>query len=331
VRFVDAGPGHKMLEVKHLKQPVLVRVPCPICGDSGAAYERTVRGFDLERCRKCGMVFANPQYSEEGLLDLYQSRKLSDDGLIELYAQLTTSTVLADIDRVLGELEATLPGRGRILDFGCGAGYFLERALKRGWDAYGVDFGSWIYKAAAARSVANVYVGPLQDHKFPDGFFDVICANQVLEHLSSPKADLGEIRRTIRSGGLFYCNVPNYHCLSILLGRDDFELNEPPQHVNYFTPKSLRTLLETCRFKVLRTSTYGGLKWENLIGRPITSDIANAYRCEAPAALSSAVDWKPNGSAQNPLIKRLLFPAVKFLLYRLAQVGMCVEVFARPQ
>jgi SAM-dependent methyltransferase len=305
----------------------LIRIPCPLCGGSSTRYERTVRGFALERCRHCGMVFANPQYTQERMQHLYHDR--DTDKLIQLYAQAATTAVLADIDRLLDEVEGILPGRGRILDFGCGPGYFFERAGQRGWDAHGIDYGSWVEKAAASRGLRNVHVGPLRDQGFSDGFFDVVCANQVLEHLAVPKDDLREIRRTIRPGGLFYASVPNYHCLSILLGRDDFELNEPPQHVNYFTPKSLCSLLNACDFEVLRVSTYGGLKWENLLGRPIESDIAAAYRNVESAPDGPPGNGKRNGSAETPFMKRMMRPLVKTLLYRMAKVGMCLEVFAR--
>jgi SAM-dependent methyltransferase len=273
------------------------------------------------------MVFANPQYTQEKMRHLYHDR--DTDHLIKLYAQSATSAVLADIDRLLDDVEAALPGRGRILDFGCGPGYFFERAGQRGWDAHGIDFGSWVEKASLARGLRNIHVGALSDQGFADGFFDTVCANQVLEHMAAPKDDLKEIRRTIRHGGLFYASVPNYRCLSILFGRDDFELNEPPQHVNYFTPKSLCRLLEDCGFEILRTSTYGGLKWENLLGRRISSDIAEAYRGGASGPDAVSGNGAIIGPARTPLIKRMLHPAVKTFFYRLAKVGMCLEVFAR--
>ena len=308
-------------------QAQLVRVECPLCHSARGAYERTVRGFALEKCLDCGMVFVNPQYRREELERLYQYEEDADK-LIDLYARSITPTVVKDLDWLLDKIEKCLPGKGRLLDVGCGPGYFVERAAQRGWDAYGVDFGSWVKKAAAARSVANIFIGSVKEQNFPDGFFDVVSASQVFEHLPAPTKDLEGIRQIIRSGGIFYANVPNYRCLSILLGRDDFELNDPPQHINYFTPASLRTLVERTGFQVLQTSTYGGVKWENLIGRPIRSEIADAYRAGGPEAAG-----RKKSSYSVPVqvsdVKRLVFPAVKTVLYEWAKVGMCVEVFAR--
>ena len=305
----------------------LIRILCPLCGKDRTRYERTLRGFTLERCCNCGMVFANPQYTQEKMQHLYHSR--DTDALIKLYSQTATDTVLADIDRLLVAIEAILPGRGRILDFGCGPGYLMERADQRRWDAHGIDFGTWVEKAALARGLRNVHVGSLRDRGFSDGFFDVVCANQVLEHLAAPKDELSEIRRTIRPNGLFYASVPNYRCLSILLGRDDFELNEPPQHVNYFTPKTLCSLLRGCGFVVLKVSTGGGLKWENLLGRRIESDIAKAYRSVGSSSDGSLCNEQLTGWPGGRVIKDMMRPLVTELLYRKVKVGMCLEVFAR--
>jgi SAM-dependent methyltransferase len=271
---------------------VLVRVPCPLCGSSHARHERTVRGYDLERCRDCALVFANPQVPADALTDDYRERE-DPEGLTAHYDRVTTPDVIANYDRVLGELEARLSGRGRLLDFGCGPAYFVERAAGRGWEAHGVEVGEWAVRAAGDRGVANVHVGRLADQRFPDGHFDAVTANQVMEHLPNPKDDLAEIRRVLRPGGVFAAEVPNYRRISIALGRDRFELNYPMAHVNYFTPATLRRLLVACGFEVLGTSTHGGVNWENLLGRPIASAENDAHR-RLPA------DAPPPGQAPAP-------------------------------
>jgi SAM-dependent methyltransferase len=306
-----------------MNTPVLVRVPCPLCGGHRTRHERVVHGFALERCAGCDFVFVSPQYPPEAILDDYRERG-NPDGLAAHYAHVTTPAVLAGYDRVLTELEAALPGRGRLLDFGCGPGYFVERAARRGWRAEGVEVGEWAQRAASERGVTTVHVGRLAAQRFPDGCFDVVTANQVLEHLPAPREELAEIRRVLRPGGLLYVEVPNYRRISILVGRDRFELNYPMAHVNYFTPATLRRLAEACGFDVLRTSTHGGLNWENLLGRPIASAENDAHRGVAAASAGGAPP-----AARLPLWKRALLPLVRTALYRWAQVGMTLEVFGR--
>jgi SAM-dependent methyltransferase len=312
-----------------MDSPALIRVPCPLCGGSRTRPERTVAGFMLERCGRCGFVFTNPQYAPAGLLDEYQSKDADTE--IALYDRLMTPTMLAEHDTILQAVEALAPGRGRLLDFGCAAGHFFERAGQRGWEAHGVEVAGWARAAAARRGLRHLHVGLLADQHFADGFFDVVVASQVLEHLPTPRNELAEIRRILRPGGLLYANVPNYGRLSVLCHCDDFVLDTPMGHVNYFTPRTLRRMLAACGFAVLRTATYGGLKWENLLGRPMQSEVLDAYAC-VPAA-SGHPGPAPNspvaGTRRRPLLKRVLDPFVRTLAYRLGHLGLNLEVFAR--
>jgi SAM-dependent methyltransferase len=306
----------------------LVRVPCPHCRGRRTRPERTVRGFALERCLGCGFVFTNPQYTPERIVREYEEHPAADE-LIGHYARVTTPEVRAAYDRILRGVEALLPGRGRLLDFGCAAGYFVERAAGRGWEAHGLDAGRWTAQAAAARAVTNIHIGLLADRIFDEGAFDAVHTSQVLEHLPSPTDDLAELRRVLRPGGVFYANVPNYRCLATVLGRDDFELNYPMAHLNYFTPGSLARMVRAAGFEVVRTSTYGGLKWENLLGRPIASDRTRALAAAA-ADPAPPPEARPEAAVvRRPLWKRLAYPVVDATLYRWAQVGMSLEIFAR--
>jgi SAM-dependent methyltransferase len=301
----------------------LRRVPCPVCAREDSRHERTIKGFRLERCAACRHVFVNPQPSMDDVADLYVDR--DNEPLVDIYERIALApSVRAEYLRRLAMLERLLPGRGRLLDFACGAGAFFELAQQHRWDAHGTELGRWAAEAAKRRGVQNLHVGRLADIAFPDGYFDVVYAAQVFEHLPNPGAELAEIRRVLRPGGLLYIDVPNYQTLSIVLGRDDFMLNEPPQHINYFVPASLGRLVRSASFVDVRISTDGGLKWENLFGRSINSEIKDAYEIERPTPAQPPAD----GSAAA--VKQLLLKVlVKPVLYDRLKVGMKLVAIAR--
>jgi ubiquinone/menaquinone biosynthesis C-methylase UbiE len=293
------------------------RVNCPLCGGIRSSPSWVLNSYPTDRCRDCGFIYVNPRPCDDALDHIYQDR--DEDGVIAFYERMATPGVLACYERKLSLLERMLPGRGRLLDFGCAAALVVEAAAKRGWEAHGVDLGSWALKAAAARGVSNIHIGRLADLGFPDGHFDVVYAAQVLEHIPSPLDELAEMRRVLKPGGLLYLEVPNNRTLPILLGLDDFELNLPPQHLNYFTPATLRLLFGRAGFQVEVIGSEGGLKWENLIGKPIRSDIAAAARHGtqgAPAANRSA----PSGASR--LGKQVMLSLVRRPLYYWAKVGI---------
>lgn len=262
-------------KVKKKLQAGLISTPCPMCSSVNLSHERKVDGYDLEKCQDCTLVFMNPRCTPDQLEDIYSVR--DEEALIELYEKIATPDVLATYIRKLDKIEEHVPQRGRILDYACAAGYFFEVAKERGWDAHGYDIGQWAAKAAKKRGLGNMTVGFDFDEYYPADHFDVVYAAQVFEHLLIPADVLKQLLRVLKPGGLLYIDVPNYNTLPIRLNKDDFMLNEPPQHVNYFTPDTLKKLLVEGGLEDIRLHTQGGIKYENLLGRPIKSEIAAAY------------------------------------------------------
>lgn len=264
----------------HLKG--LVRSRCPLCDGSHSDPETKIAGYQIDKCSDCGFVFMNPRCTVEQLEAIYTVR--DEKELIDLYARIATPKVISEYHETLAKIEGSVPGKGKLLDFACAAGYFFEQAQLRGWDAHGCDVGVWAGRAAAVRGLRNMHIGELDSLGFPDESFDVVYAAQVFEHLLNPLQHLKALLRVLKPGGLLYIDVPNYRTLPIMLGRDDFMLNEPPQHINYFTPTTLKKMLQKAGLQSIRIGSGGGLKWENFVGRTISSDIAAAYGLRGEAS-----------------------------------------------
>jgi SAM-dependent methyltransferase len=281
-----------------------------------------VAGYRLERCGSCGLVFVNPRPTEQDLAGLYDAK--NGEAQADFYARTVSPAQIAEYDRILKDVAEFVPRGARLLDLGCAAGYFMQQAGGAGFDAHGVDIAPWVEQISGLRGVRNVRACRLLDAGFEDGSFDVVHSSQVFEHLPRPTEELHEIHRVLRPGGLLYINVPNYQCLSIVLGRDDFELNTPPEHVTYFTPRTIARLVATAGFDVLRVASYGGLKWENLLGRPIRSEIAEAVRSPNARGVAAA----PAAAARPPRVPSIGGRLVRTFFYKWLNVGMTLEIFA---
>lgn len=303
----------------------LQRIPCPNCDSLRSAFERTVEGYALERCSHCGLVFVNPQPVPGDLTDLYRGK--AAESQVDFYSRTVSPAQIFEYDRILRDVRVLMPDASRLLDLGCAAGYFMKRAAAAGFEPHGIDIAPWVETIARRSGLENVRATSLQGARFPAAFFDVVHSSQVFEHLPRPHAELREIKRILRPGGVLYLNVPNYRCLSILLGRDDFELNTPPEHVTYFTPRTLSKLLSMAGFQVIRTASYGGVKWENLLGRPIRSEIAEAVRATGRTSLP---DSPPVAASFRDVdMPSALGQLARAFLYRSLKVGMTLEILAR--
>ena len=94
----------------------------------------------------------------------------------------------------------------RLLDVGCGTGYFLSRALKQGWEAWGVD----PYPRGAAIRLPlkkRVITGTIDC--LVSSRFDCVTAVEVLEHVNDYLRLVNSTMKVLRPGGLLVITVPN--------------------------------------------------------------------------------------------------------------------------
>ncbi len=85
---------------------------------------------------------------------------------------------------------------------------------------------------------------------FPDRFFSGVVMSSVVEHEMSPKPLLRHVERVLADHGAAYIRVPNLDTLNrVILGRK-WSGFRYPDHVNYFTPRSLRRMASDCGLRM---------------------------------------------------------------------------------
>jgi SAM-dependent methyltransferase len=139
----------------------------------------------------------------------------------------------------------------RALELGCADGQFLERLEREGWEAEGVEPAAEPARRAQARGL-RVHIGRLDPGLMPADYFDAVFAWMVLEHLHDPLATLREIRRVLKDSAWLVFSVPNFACWERrVFGRYWFSL-DLPRHLQQFTPRALRRILDGCGFRTVR-------------------------------------------------------------------------------
>jgi len=116
-------------------------------------------------------------------------------------------------------LAARLPKEGRVLEVGCGTGGLLVAAARAGIAVVGVDVASRWLVAARRRLTDHGLSVPLLAASadrlpWPDGHFDTIVADSVLEHLDDPARAVREWSRVLRPGGRLLVWSPNRYTLT---------------------------------------------------------------------------------------------------------------------
>jgi SAM-dependent methyltransferase len=172
--------------------------------------------------------------------------------------ELKHRALLADL--MLYALAQARGAGGRLLEIGCGEGWFLKAALGAGYEARGLEFSDYGLKRF------NPQLAPRVD--FGDAFealdrlidqraqVDVCVMEHVLEHVLDPQALLARLPAVLAPGGAVAITVPNdFSALQLrarALGHIDRDFwVAPPQHLNYFNSETLPRLLERMGFQVL--------------------------------------------------------------------------------
>jgi SAM-dependent methyltransferase len=208
--------------------------------------------------------------------------------------------------RRLRILAQWLPNKGRLLDFGCADGYFLELARAEGWEVGGVEASKKMADEVARR--LDVPVATSLDG-LPYRPWDAITLWEVVEHLPEPIAELQRLREHLHPGGVLMLSTPNAGHWQAVRAPELWKSYRPPAHLVLFTADSLRYAMEKAGFACIRIWKTAPLpplpQWLQEAGAPLERRLAD-------------------GSARPWLIARMLWRAIRLL-------GWTWQKMAHPQ
>jgi SAM-dependent methyltransferase len=136
-------------------------------------------------------------------------------------------------------------GRGRSLDVGSGDGAFSLHLHRRGFSPTMTDLDPRS-ELVKDRIEGSRFYPCLFEDMTDMGPYDVIIMSHVLEHSLDPIAWLRRAEQILSPGGVLAVAVPNFGGVYRLLGTKDPFIN-PPQHLNYFTAKSLSLAMRAAK------------------------------------------------------------------------------------
>ncbi|HYE36435.1 class I SAM-dependent methyltransferase [Methylocaldum sp.] len=240
---------------------------CVACGGKNLRFWRTkryqytqdnsVEAFHICRCSDCGTGFLNRPPHADWLKTIYQysgqalTQPVTVAEILAREVKFPNITVDAarmarDADRLNGS------GNRTALDIGSGFGFYTRALRREGYCTVSINPGK--YENTVFKELNGDEPIPVMFESFQDSDpFGVVVMSQVLEHLLDPEQAVRKVSRLLASGGVLACAVPNFESFAVkLLGARDNACLWVPEHVNYFTEKGLRVLLERNGFKVMK-------------------------------------------------------------------------------
>lgn len=223
-------------------------------------------------CENCKFIHVDPLPNESDLLTFYRDefydtqhsqyiQKYSDE--ID-YWNLVYDERLENIEK----LHNLFPLK--LLDIGCGAGFFLSRAKERKWDVLGIE-PSKLAADYAKKHGIKVLENFFEKIDFSNiSKFHAIHMNAVLEHSLNPNMILEKCHSLLVDDGTIVIDVPNdFNPLQKIaqktLGKNEWWI-VPTEHLNYFNFESLSNLLKKNGFAILKKESTFPLELFLLMG-----------------------------------------------------------------
>lgn len=181
-------------------------------------------------------------------------------------------------------------GGGRLLDIGCGTGFIFDLGHDLFAQLDGVDITPQMLDLMTPRPNVRTRIAAADALPFEGAPFDVVTMYGVLHHLPDLASALGEARRVLRPGGIFYADEsPSRHYLDALPGLSALPVLPPAlaPEIDRLT-NDARTFSEryeispeVTRLAMAQNYYVGGLTEENLrelLGRAGFSEVSVRFR-----------------------------------------------------
>lgn len=199
---------------------------CLLC--SGLYYElvtekvRDSGDHCVVRCDTCGHVQLHPVPTAEELAAYYAAETQRKAVHGHMTREEKQRHVQADTERRVDQISAMFPKR--VLDIGCGEGFFVEALKEKGFQADGLDIGKLIRD---------------EKDESDDKIYDVVTVFHVLEHIIKPSLSMVEWWYYVADNGYLIIEVPNQEDWLISAFQGYAAWHYQQAHIHYFTVRSL--------------------------------------------------------------------------------------------
>jgi SAM-dependent methyltransferase len=202
------------------------------------------------QCQDCGLCFTNPRPCPDTIGQFYPSVYRPHRTPQPRRQSRWVTAVKRYWHRTPPERKV-LPwhGEGRLLDFGCGGGSFLQRMQQQGWQVTGVDACAAAVQRVRRELGLHALQGTLPHPELRPGSFDVITMWHSLEHVHQPLTVLREAHRLLAPRGKLLVAVPNIDSLPFRWFGHAWYGLDLPRHLTHFAPATLHVMLERAGFR----------------------------------------------------------------------------------
>jgi 2-polyprenyl-3-methyl-5-hydroxy-6-metoxy-1,4-benzoquinol methylase len=151
--------------------------------------------------------------------------------------------------RRLSLIERFTATRGRLLDVGAAAGFFVDEAIRAGWKAEGIDIAPHVVEWGRRELDVPLRIGGISSVDEP-GAFEVVTMWDYIEHSLDPVGELARSNELLADRGFVALSTGDLDSVAARLSRSRWHLLTPRHHNFFFSARTLVRLLERSGFEV---------------------------------------------------------------------------------
>ncbi|WP_160166329.1 class I SAM-dependent methyltransferase [Calothrix sp. PCC 7507] len=209
--------------------------------------------FEIIKCQNCTFIWQKYILDSIGLSKLYSEWISSEQSLAK--KQCANMQLYSKYAKQIQYINSFFPERKpreiKVLDYGCGWGYWCLMAKAHGYEVMGVEISEQRVQFAKNNSLNIVY----SLSEISGKQFDFINSQQSFEHIPNPLENLRYLVKTLSHGGIIRISVPNGKKIEKELKSPQWKAKKdaihPLEHINCFTPRSLIYMAEEAGLKLM--------------------------------------------------------------------------------
>jgi SAM-dependent methyltransferase len=198
---------------------------------------------EIVECERCGVRFWRPPpgfdpretYDAAYFADASSAHGYDDYAALEPALRRNFARRLARLGRPAAE--------ARLLDVGAAYGFAVAEAHAAGWRALGVEISAAGARRAARTTGGRIAIADAAALPFAGSGFDAVTLWDVLEHLPDPHAAVAAASACLRPGGRLVLTTGDVGSVVARLSGRRWHLYSIPEHLFFYTRRSLRLLL----------------------------------------------------------------------------------------
>lgn len=236
-----------------LSAPGYLNRYCPVCQSAEQQPYARKADHEVVKCIDCRFVFTRSIPSERELFEYYLDHHSTQPATSRRRRSISLRVKYWMLSQLIQWMSPRQPII-RTLELGCGDGLFLETVQDNPrFHATGLDVCQKSVEKALQK-VLDAHHSDLESKHYPDNTFDFIFAFHQLEHVQNPERLVLEMQRILKPGGYLFLALPSISHLGARLAGRRWKHLTPPEHLWYFSPRTLSRFVTRLGFRATFSS-----------------------------------------------------------------------------